>query len=48
MRKLLFLFVMLLAVCDSQAEGVFKVNGEIIEKTPALITMDYSQTATFR
>ena len=44
MRKLLFLFVMLLAVCDSQAEGVFKVNGEIIEKTPALITMDYSQT----
>lgn len=33
----------LLAVNSSRAEGVFKVNGEYIKKTPTLITMDYSQ-----
>lgn len=40
MRKLLFTLFMLLGVCYIQAAGVFKVNGEVIEKTPALITMD--------
>ena len=34
---------MLLAVNSSWAGGVFKVNGEVIKKTPTLITMDYSQ-----
>ena len=34
---------MLLAVNNSQAGGVFKVNGEDIQKTPTLITLDYSQ-----
>lgn len=40
MRKLLFTLLMLLGVCYIQAAGVFKVNGEVIEKTPALITLD--------
>ena len=43
MKKLLFLMFMLLAVNNSQAGGVFKVNGEDIQKTPTLITLDYSQ-----
>lgn len=34
---------MLLAVGSSRADGVFKVNGEYIKKTPTLITLDYSQ-----
>ena len=34
---------MLLAVNSSWAGGVFKVNDEVIKKTPTLITMDYSQ-----
>ena len=40
---MLFLMAMLLAVNNSQAAGIFKVNGEEIKKTPTLITMDYSQ-----
>ena len=43
MRKFLSLLVTLLAVCNSQAAGVFKVNGEDIKKTPTFITMDYSK-----
>ena len=43
MKKLLLFMTMLLAVNSSWAEGVFKVNGEYIKKTPTLITMDYSQ-----
>jgi hypothetical protein len=43
MKKLLLFMVMLLAVGNSRAQGVFKVNGEDILKTPALITLDYSQ-----
>ena len=43
MKKLLLFMAMLLAVNSSRAEGVFKVNGEYIKKTPTLITMDYSQ-----
>lgn len=33
----------LLAVGSSWAAGVLKVNGEEIQKTPTLITLDYSQ-----
>jgi len=43
MRQLLLFVAMLLAVGNSRAQGVFKVNGEDIQKTPALITLDYSQ-----
>jgi len=43
MRRFYFVLVMLLAVCYIQAEGVFKVNGEVIKKTPAFITMDNSR-----
>ena len=43
MRKLLLFIAVLLAVGSSRATGVFKVNGEVIKKTPTLITMDYSQ-----
>ena len=34
---------MLLAVNSSQAAGLFKVNGEVIMKTPTFITLDYSR-----
>ena len=44
MRKLFVLMAMLLAVGSSRAAGVFKVNGEDIQKTPTLITLDYSRT----
>lgn len=44
MRKLFFTLFMLLSACCIQAAGVFKVNGEVIEKTPALITMNNYQT----
>ena len=44
MRKLLLFMLTLLAVNSSQAAGVFKVNGEVIRKTPTLISLDYSQT----
>ena len=40
---MLFLMAMLLAVNNSQAAGIFKVNGEEIKKTPTLITLDYSR-----
>ena len=43
MRKFLSLLVALLTVFNSQADGVFKVNGEEIKKTPTLITLDYSK-----
>ena len=43
MRKIVLFMLMLLAVNSSQAAGVFKVNGEVITKTPTLITLDYSQ-----
>ena len=43
MRKLFILMAMLLAVGSSRAAGVFKVNGEDIQKTPTLITLDYSR-----
>jgi len=43
MRQLFLFVAMLLAVGNSHAQGVFKVNGEDIQKTPALITLDYSQ-----
>lgn len=43
MRKLFVLMAMLLAVGSSRAAGVFKVNGEDIQKTPTLITLDYSR-----
>lgn len=39
----MFCLVMLLAVCDIQADSIFKVNGEDIKKTPTLITLDYSK-----
>ena len=43
MRQLLLLVAMLLAVGSSRAGGVFKVNGENIQKTPTLISLDYSR-----
>ena len=43
MKKLLLFMAMLLAVGSSRADGVFKVNGENIQKTPTLITLDYSR-----
>jgi hypothetical protein len=43
MRQLFLFVAMLLAVGNSHAQGIFKVNGEDILKTPALITLDYSQ-----
>ena len=43
MRKLLLFMLTLLAVNSSQAAGVFKVNGEDIQKTPTLITLDNSK-----
>ena len=43
MKKLLLFMAMLLAVGSSRADGVFKVNGEEIKKTPTLITLDYSK-----
>ena len=44
MRKIVLFLVLLLAISNSRADGVFKVNGEEIEKTPTLITLDKSQT----
>ena len=43
MKRLLLFMAMLLAVGSSRADGVFKVNGEEIKKTPTLITLDYSK-----
>jgi len=43
-KKSLLFVAMLLAVGNSYAQGVFKVNGEEILKTPTLIALDYSQT----
>ena len=43
MKKLLLFMAMLLAVGSSRADGVFKVNGENIQKTPTLVTLDYSR-----
>ena len=43
MRKIVLFLVLLLAISNSRADGVFKVNEEI-EKTPTLITLDKSQT----
>jgi hypothetical protein len=43
MRKMFLLLAVLLAVCSSRADGVIKVNGENIRKTPTLITLDYSR-----
>lgn len=43
MKKLLLFVAMLLAVGSSRADGVFKVNGENIQKTPTFITLDYSR-----
>lgn len=43
MKKLLLFVAMLLAVGSSRADGVFKVNGENIQETPTLITLDYSR-----
>ena len=40
MRNLFFTLFMLLGVCYIQAVGVFKVNGEVIEKAPVQITLD--------
>lgn len=43
MKSFLLFMAMLLAVGSSRADGVFKVNGEEIKKTPTLITLDYSR-----
>ena len=43
MRKLFISMTLLLAIGSSRAEGVFKVNGEEIKKTPTHITLDYSR-----
>ena len=43
MKKLLLFMTMLLAAISSRADGVFKVNGEDIQKTPTLIALDHSR-----
>jgi len=43
MRKLFITLFMLLCVYCIQAAGVFKVNGEIIEKAPVQMTLDNYQ-----
>ena len=43
MKTVLLSLFMLLAVCDIQADGLFRVNGEDIKKTPTTITLDNSK-----
>jgi hypothetical protein len=43
MKNIIFTFALLLSTYVVWADDVFKVNGEIIEKTPATITWDFNQ-----
>lgn len=47
-RRLLLFLLMLLVVNSSQAAGLFKVNGEVIMKTPTLITLDNSRAGSIQ
>ena len=43
-RKLLFVLVLLLSVTvQAQSERLLKINGEVVEKVPVTITMDYTE-----
>lgn len=43
-RKLLLLFILLLSVTvQVQSERLLKINGEVVEKDPVTITLDYEE-----
>lgn len=43
-RKLLFVLILLLSVTvQAQSERLLKINGEVVEKDPVTITLDYEE-----
>lgn len=42
-RKLLFAMLLLSATVQVQSERLLKINGEVVEKVPVTITMDYTE-----
>ena len=42
-RKLLFAILLLSATVQVQSERLLKINGEVVEKVPVTITMDYTE-----